>query len=372
MPIDVDHRCSNVRYVDSLTVAEIEERFPELSGHSIVPTDVICDVVSDGLHPFSDGSLDFIIACHLLEHLPNPLGFLKECHRVLRNSGILYLAVPDKNYTFDRDRQRTSLAHLIEDLEGHTLTVDESHLVDFLVHAAKQAIPEVPRQRKQLFQRHLDRSIHVHVWTWEDVAELLRFMLTGMGVKWELCEVYLPKGVKDESIFVLRKTNLRAETVIQHFDASLELLITREQSAEAFIRAFQEAVAEKESLLERRQEALDLAVHELIAVRAQLQGALDESRRELTAVRAQLQGALDESRRELTAVRAQLQGALDESRRELTAVRQSLGYRLLKGYRRPIRWLFPPGSWRGLPYRALLRMVRSLLDLRSRRKHAPP
>lgn len=241
VPIDVDHRCCNVRYVDRFTAAEIEERFPELSGHSIVPTDIICDVASDGLHPFADESLDFIIASHLLEHLPNPLGFLKECHRVLRNSGILYLAVPDKDYTFDRGRQRTSLAHLIEHLESHTVTIDEPHLIDYVAHVAKRGVPNDPKLRKQVFQLHLDRSFHVHVWTWEDVVEFLRYMLINRGVTLELCEAYLPKEVKNESIFILRKTNLPTEAAIRHFDSSLEVLTTREQALEAFIRAFQTA-----------------------------------------------------------------------------------------------------------------------------------
>lgn len=342
VPIDVDHRCCNVRYVDRLTAAEIEEKFPELSGYDIVPTDVICDVASDGLHPFADGSLDFIIASHLLEHLPNPLGFLKECHRVLRNSGILYLVVPDKDYTFDRDRQRTCLAHLIEDLDSHTVTIDESHLVDYLVHVGKHAIPKNPRGRKQLFQRHLDRSIHVHVWTWEDVVELLRYMLINRGVTWELCEAYLPKGVKNESIFLLRKTNLPAEAAIQHFDSSLEILTTREQALEASTRALQAALAEKEAALAHG-ESLLAALAEKEAILADRESLL-----------------------------AQRQGALDQALHELVAVRQSLGYRLLEAYRRPIRWLFPPGSWRALPYRALRRMVRSLMGLFSRGRHASP
>ena len=53
---------------------------------------------------------------------------------------------------------------------------------------------------------------------------------------------------------------------------------------------------------------------------------------------------------------------LMEVKRELIVTRQSLGYRILEGYRRPIRWLFPPSSRRGLPYRALRRAVKWLLD----------
>jgi GT2 family glycosyltransferase/glycosyltransferase involved in cell wall biosynthesis len=52
---------------------------------------------------------------------------------------------------------------------------------------------------------------------------------------------------------------------------------------------------------------------------------------------------------------------------EVSGIRGSLGYRLLEGYRRRIRWLFPPESWRSLPYRALRKAVRLSVDNGRRR-----
>jgi predicted SAM-dependent methyltransferase len=47
--------------------------------------------------PFPDGSVDAIFHEHLLEHLPLPaaIGFLHECHRLLRPGGVLRVGVPD-------------------------------------------------------------------------------------------------------------------------------------------------------------------------------------------------------------------------------------------------------------------------------------
>jgi ubiquinone/menaquinone biosynthesis C-methylase UbiE len=39
----------------------------------------------------ADSSQDFVIANHLLEHLPDPIGALKEWYRVLRAGGTLFL-----------------------------------------------------------------------------------------------------------------------------------------------------------------------------------------------------------------------------------------------------------------------------------------
>ena len=44
---------------------------------------------------------DFIVASHVIEHIPDMLGFLKECEALLRPTGTLVLAVPDKRRCFD-------------------------------------------------------------------------------------------------------------------------------------------------------------------------------------------------------------------------------------------------------------------------------
>jgi predicted SAM-dependent methyltransferase len=244
MPIEVDKTCCQVRYVDRLGEVQIDEKFPELKESQLVPVDVICDVVAEGLAPFEEGSLDFVIASHLLEHVPNPLGFIKECHRVLRYGGVLYLGVPDKNFTFDRDRDRTPLHHVVQDFKNDVRTIDEEHLIDYLVKAAKETIPDDPGERVKLFDRELGRSFHVHVWTWEDIIELLTYMIKDAGVAWELLELYLPKGLKNEVICILQKTDVDAETAARRFASSVLLLVARERATEELIRQASRAQSE--------------------------------------------------------------------------------------------------------------------------------
>src|SRR5207253_1841289 len=70
---------------------------------------------AEDLSAFDDNSLDFIVANHLLEHLPDPIAGLIEFHRVLRPDGALYMALPDSRVTFDRTRELTSPEHIIEE-----------------------------------------------------------------------------------------------------------------------------------------------------------------------------------------------------------------------------------------------------------------
>jgi SAM-dependent methyltransferase len=55
--------------------------------------------------PVADGHYDFILASHILEHLPNPVAALAEWSRVLRHDGTLILFLPDcRLYVPDRIR----------------------------------------------------------------------------------------------------------------------------------------------------------------------------------------------------------------------------------------------------------------------------
>ena len=58
--------------------------------------------------PFRDETIDEIFAGHLIEHLEDPLRFLKECRRVLRRGGMVTVVTPNflsKNAYLDPDHK---------------------------------------------------------------------------------------------------------------------------------------------------------------------------------------------------------------------------------------------------------------------------
>jgi SAM-dependent methyltransferase len=54
-----------------------------------------------------DEKVDYVISSHNLEHIPNPLKFLNTCEKVLKNEGLLILALPDYRCCWDRFRPLT-------------------------------------------------------------------------------------------------------------------------------------------------------------------------------------------------------------------------------------------------------------------------
>jgi ubiquinone/menaquinone biosynthesis C-methylase UbiE len=85
------------------------------------------DVVAKGDElPFRDDSQDFVVSSHVLEHFFDPISALKEWYRVIRDGGYIFMIVPHKERTFDKDRPRTTLQEL-NDRHSGAIAYDNSN-----------------------------------------------------------------------------------------------------------------------------------------------------------------------------------------------------------------------------------------------------
>ena len=150
-PFGLDTR--NVDFTDAQGTV-FKEYEKTVVGQS-VPVDIVASAEDI---PLPDSSEDFVVSSHVLEHLVDPIRGLLEWDRLVRPGGVIFTIVPHKERTFDRERSRTSLEHLIEDYEKHRTESETGHG-------------------------------HEHVWITEDIVELAHWMMENAGVAWELLEV---------------------------------------------------------------------------------------------------------------------------------------------------------------------------------------
>jgi SAM-dependent methyltransferase len=61
-----------------------------------------------------DERFDWIVASHVIEHVPDFIGFINDCASILKNGGVLALFVPDRRYTLDYFRSTSSLSSIID------------------------------------------------------------------------------------------------------------------------------------------------------------------------------------------------------------------------------------------------------------------
>jgi len=122
------HSQAQVYYVDRSSVEDLRTQYVGVQ-EKIFPPDLVADATE---LPVAPRSLDFLIASHVLEHLPFPLSALRVWYHALAPSGVLLLKVPDERHTFDFRRSRTPLARLISEYERPESLDWRAHYVDWV------------------------------------------------------------------------------------------------------------------------------------------------------------------------------------------------------------------------------------------------
>jgi SAM-dependent methyltransferase len=105
-----------IYYVDFTTTEELRKYYrnhPVVKADDIVETDYVWGDKSFA-ESVGDKRFDYMLASHVIEHVPDMLGWLKEIAEVLKDGGILSLVIPDKRYTYDHWRELTTPGMLIE------------------------------------------------------------------------------------------------------------------------------------------------------------------------------------------------------------------------------------------------------------------
>lgn len=81
-----------------------------------------------------DRKVDYVIASHVIEHVPDMITWLHELVSVLRDGGEIRLAVPDRRFTFDYLRRETSAAEVVAAHMHRSRMPTPLAVLDFITH----------------------------------------------------------------------------------------------------------------------------------------------------------------------------------------------------------------------------------------------
>jgi hypothetical protein len=107
---------SEIFYADHLSAEKLRSKYKL---DSSVDLDNITDVdFISQTGDFSDSLqgrlVDYIVASHVVEHVPNPIGWFQMLFQNLRPGGFIFLVVPDKRFTFDYQRPVTTFGTMLQ------------------------------------------------------------------------------------------------------------------------------------------------------------------------------------------------------------------------------------------------------------------
>jgi SAM-dependent methyltransferase len=190
---------ATVRYVDRFGLEELLTHYPELDGIPLQAPDIIDD--GETLSTIADGSQDFLIANHFFEHCENPIQALGNLLRKMRSGGILYMAIPDKRYTFDSERPVTNYETLRTAYQAGSRAEREALFYEWAHCAERLNGTDAEARTAKLLATNY--SIHYNVWTVDELLDQLYRARSEFSLPFRIASVVC---CENEAILILRRS----------------------------------------------------------------------------------------------------------------------------------------------------------------------
>lgn len=133
---------------------------------------------ASNLYQIQDEKYDFLISSHCLEHCANALKTVEEWLRVIKKGGAILIILPDKNFTFDRNRPETRFEHLLDDYNNKIDEHDLTHLDEILTMHDLSLTPEfksIEEFRERSLKNYDNRCLHHHIFTFDLMKEMFNY-----------------------------------------------------------------------------------------------------------------------------------------------------------------------------------------------------
>jgi SAM-dependent methyltransferase len=201
-----DKATMNVAYTDYISTDEIRRKASENPGgiDKAVPE---VDFVWTPGKPLRqcipvDETFDYAIASHVMEHVPNPVGWLNDILAVMKPGAVIAVILPDKRVNMDYFRRETTAAEMLGWWAEQPSVPTPGQIFDFLGSTYQTTEGAHPSYREGIRADELARcytddkaldfmlwshagaeylDIHCTVWTPEHFALMMRHM-SSIGV----------------------------------------------------------------------------------------------------------------------------------------------------------------------------------------------
>jgi hypothetical protein len=203
-----------IEIIDHADAGHLRKKYGAL-GSSAVKCIEDVDYVSDGQSILETigkpGRYDYIVASHVIEHVPDLIGFLKDCEQLLKPDGRLALAIPDKRYCFDVFQTLTTTGHALEARAMKACRPSPGTVFDFTANFAcgagdswsvhdqtEPCLRNDLKTAKAAFDRACDANEYLDVHVWRFVPSSFRLIVGDLNMLGEIslkeCAFAVPGG----------------------------------------------------------------------------------------------------------------------------------------------------------------------------------
>ncbi len=172
------------QYADFRSHEEMS-RLWNININDVTPVDYILKRNAEVSDQIKNQKFDYAILCHVIEHVPNPIGYINDIHKILNPGGIIMITCPDKRATFDSTRISTSIEHLLMDYYNKSDYPSLEHILDFSKAAITDLNDKSIKQPKDFYDwacknyESGEADAHCHVWTDHEFFSQINYFISG-------------------------------------------------------------------------------------------------------------------------------------------------------------------------------------------------
>lgn len=216
-----------VIYVDHADTEKLRSKYrddPNVDAEKIVNVDAVWG--SNTLFEAIQKKVDYIVASHVIEHVPDLIGWLNELASILNKNGEVRLIIPDRRFTFDYLRNETRLPEVLY-ANLMRARIPQAHIVfEYVMNVVKldralawrgQVNPEVleykhsyqmaERCARSILRDHAYHDVHCWVFTPSSFASLFAELAARKLIQFE-CTSFFDTARDTNEFFVgLKQTS---------------------------------------------------------------------------------------------------------------------------------------------------------------------
>jgi len=215
----------NIYYLDHMSQEDLKKKYKTepVELDKIVPVDyVLKNTLKETV---GKKKFDYVIASHVIEHIPDTISWLKEINDILKPGGVLSLVIPDKRFTFDFDRRLTDPSEVIGAYIDRLKKPTSAMMYDFAIHCADGIDTATAWKDKDHYYKHQPKrrwshdeavamcarnqkgiyvDCHCHVYTPTSFIEILKELTKNDLIDFEVCS-FLPTQEYEIEFYVALK-----------------------------------------------------------------------------------------------------------------------------------------------------------------------
>ncbi len=184
----------NVHILDHLDTAGLREKYPHLEPENIEHVDFVWRGEPLASLIGQTATYDWIVASHVIEHVPDLITFLQQCTQLLKPTGRLSLVVPDKRYCFDLYSPESSTGQILDAYHAKSQRPTPGQIFDHYANSVnrdgsiawdplatgKLALHHDPAEAKKMWLHALGSDEYVDVHNWRFTPSSFRLLITDL------------------------------------------------------------------------------------------------------------------------------------------------------------------------------------------------